>query len=85
MLSGESPLRASDWDREKLKTAYGALILNGAGQWVKGHFVAASTLVFGPTLIFLINSLHRERSLKEVAFILMVYFEKGQVGLVESE
>ena len=78
-------LRASDWDRENLKAVYLALMANGAGQRVRGHFVAASTLVFVPTLTFLINSMRKERSLRDVAFALVDYFEKGQVGLVEAE
>ncbi len=78
-------LRPSDWDRENLKAAYWALMANGAGQWVRGHFVAVSTLVFVPTLTFFINSMREESSLRDVAFALVDYFEEGQVGLVEAE
>lgn len=37
-------------DKEKFKEIYRKLELLGAGQWIKGHYVAASSLVFGSTL-----------------------------------
>ena len=78
-------LRTYDWDRENLKAAYMALMANGAGQWVQGHFVLASTFVFVPTLTFLIGSIREGRSLTDIAFALVDYFEKGEVGPVETE
>lgn len=36
--------------REYLKEMYWLLCVNGAGQWVKGHYVPASALVFPETL-----------------------------------
>jgi len=56
-----------------------------AGQWVQGHFVLASTFVFVPTLTFLIGSIREGRSLTDLAFALVDYFEKGEVGPVETE
>ncbi len=33
-----------------------ALIANGAGQWVRGHYVAASAFAFVPTLEYVLGS-----------------------------
>lgn len=40
-------------DNDILKSVYEKLILNGAGQFVKGHFVCVSSLVYPTTLMFI--------------------------------
>ena len=70
-------------DREQLKATYIALITNGAGQWAKGHYVAASTFAFRPTLEFALRSCREERSFHDIASRLVDYFEHGEGGLGE--
>jgi len=42
--------------REELGEAYGDLLMAGAGQWVLGHWLAASSLAYPDTLRFVIES-----------------------------
>ena len=42
--------------REDLKELYEKLIEIGGGQWVKGHFVAASALAYAPTLAYCLKA-----------------------------
>src|SRR5438270_9285580 len=41
--------------REDLQELYWALLAAGAGQWVRGHWVAASALCYGFTLEFVLT------------------------------
>jgi hypothetical protein len=80
-------------DRQTLKELYNKLILIGAGQFTKGHYVAASSLVYPLTLKFLlkhydgqdfsINEWDDKNSAMYIANRLIEYFEKGEVGEVE--
>jgi len=42
--------------RSDLEGIYKRLLVNGAGQWAKGHFVAASSITYVETLTFIIAS-----------------------------
>lgn len=42
-------------DSDSLKEIYDKLTINGAGQYIKGHLVSASSLVFPTTLTFLLH------------------------------
>ena len=85
-------------DKERFKRIYGNLVIAGAGQWIKGHWVPASSLVFGSTLEYILEELekHKGEDLNssiplsnipgywmEIAFNLIEYFEKGKMGRVE--
>ncbi len=70
-------------DRGQLEATYQALIANGAGQWVRGHYVAASAFVFVPTLEYVFGAHPEEESLPEMAFKLVHYFEYGKFGPVK--
>ena len=72
------------WDIgiEDLRNLYWELIGSGAGQLAGGHFVAASALVFGSTLEYLLESKREERSNASVVYRLIQYFEQGEVGPV---
>jgi hypothetical protein len=71
-------------DREQLKATYIALIANGAGQWVRGHYVAASAFAFVPTLECVLGAHPEGESLSEMAFKLFDYFEFGKFGPAEK-
>ncbi len=71
-------------DREQLKATYIALIANGAGQWVRGHYVAASAFAFVPTLECVLGAHPEGESLPEMAFKLFDYFELGKFGPAEK-
>ncbi len=70
--------------RATLEELYTMLLSSGAGQWVRGHFVAASALVFPATLDYLLrmrrDDLKDADSVQEVAFRLLQYFGGGEVG-----
>ena len=70
-------------NREELKHLYRKLMESGAGQWAKGHFVAASAFIFGSTLDYLLSN--SQDDLSEISFNLIEYFEKGKTGEVSNE
>jgi hypothetical protein len=77
--------------REDLQEFYHALLAAGAGQWVRGHWVAASTLCYGFTLEFVLDRATEGRAARrtpreiwqDAAFALVEYFAKGKVGQVQ--
>ena len=72
-------------DRRKLHDLYDMLVAGGAGQWAGGHFVAASSLVYGQPLDYVLTqqSGGGDRSFLDVAMRLVEYFEHGETGPVE--
>ncbi len=70
-------------NREQLKAIYIALIANGAGQWARGHYVAASAFAFAPTLEYVLGARPEGQNLSEMAYQLVDYFERGETGPVE--
>lgn len=48
-------LKRYNADNDSLKEIYDKLTLNGAGQYVKGHLVSASSIVYPTTLTFLLH------------------------------
>jgi hypothetical protein len=74
--------------RDDLQKIYWALMSAGAGQWTRGHWVAASALCYGFTLEFVLKRLGEvettTKTPREIwlssAFQLVEYFEKGRVG-----
>ena len=72
-------------DKEILKKAYEKLIMAGAGQWKRGHFVPASSIVYGQTLDYLLRNIDKEdRDFSFVAWRLLKYFEKRKIGKIEE-
>ena len=66
-----------------LKEKYEKLILYGAGQYVRGHWIAASALVFQSTLEYLFdirNEMSGRDEGEEIAYKLLEYFENGEMG-----
>jgi len=91
-------LKKYNVDSKRFKEIYRKLILTGAGQWVRGHYVAASSLVFGSTLEYILEKLEKLDDAdwdtftvfskipdywRDIAFSLIEYFEKGKTGKVE--
>jgi len=87
-------LESQDWmrdvsaeygvDREKLRNLFHVLQAGGCGQWVRGHYVAASALATPQTLIYLLQyEKSRTNLLDEVMLQLLDYFEKGKVFFEE--
>ena len=69
--------------RKVLERLYSELCVVGAGQWAGGHFVAASSLAFGPTLDYLLRSAQAGVDFRGVAYRLIVYFKSGETGIIE--
>ena len=74
--------------RETLLKCYRSLCVVGGGQWAQGHWVPASALVFGPTLLYVLSATDCGRTTSrdvwtEVALRLIDYFENREVGLIE--
>ena len=67
--------------KKLMKKKYHDLSVNGAGQVVKNHWVAASALVYPQTLSFVFDKKHKIKGQK-MAFFLIDYFEQNRVGPV---
>jgi hypothetical protein len=76
--------------RADLRRVYSTLLACGAGQWSRGHWVAASALCYGFTLEFVLKRLREGEATSKtpkaiwepVAFELVEYFRTGKVGPV---
>ena len=64
-------------DRTVLEQLYRSLCMAGAGQWLTGHYVAASALAYPHSLRFLLAHRNATLSHEEQAFKIMEYFERG--------
>ncbi|MCH6269667.1 hypothetical protein [Neobacillus citreus] len=70
-------------NRDDLKNIYRMLIMAGAGQWIKGNFVATAAFAFSQTLDFILTKYEEEdTNWSEVSFQLIMYFEKGKLGAI---
>lgn len=74
---------ANNATREDLKKIYHEIEDNGAGQWTRGHYVAASALAFGTTLDFCLNAKDKGLAEREIAFTLLDYYENNRVGKID--
>lgn len=61
--------------RHDLQELYDWLVMQGAGQWRSGHWVAASALAYPESLRYIL--LRREENPLETAANLITYFEQG--------
>ncbi len=69
-------------NRDTINKVYTQLIEVGAGQYARGHFVAASSLAFGFTLDYVLN--HKDdKDFDIIAYNLIQYFEVNRKGPVE--
>ena len=61
---------------ETIKELYNKLIDAGAGQWIKGHFVALSALAYFEPLSFCLEALkNRSPDFTEVAWNMLEFFK----------
>ena len=77
-------------NRETLRRLYVVLLASGACYWARGHWVAASSLAFAPTLAFLLEQnwsggLQDRAQQNAVALRLVRYFENGEMGDIVHE
>ena len=68
-----------DVSRDNLRNLYARLRASGAGQWERGHYVAASSLVFATTFDYLLRN-QNATDFRGVAFRLIDYFGRGELG-----
>lgn len=71
-----------DWNREDLRTIYVNLVANGADQWASGHWVPASSIAFGQTLMYLANEEDEIDWLDKCARVVQ-YFARGETGPID--
>lgn len=64
-----------DMDRNDLKNIYIKLVANGFRQWIKGHYVALSTIAYYEPLLFFAESTRRRVPFIEIAGALFEYWE----------
>ena len=69
-----------------LKEKYEQLIHYGAGQYFRGHWIAASALVFSSTLEYLFDKRNEMsgRMGQEIAYRLIEYFDNGEMGEITT-
>ena len=73
-------MRSFDLDRTELEELYRTLVVAGAGQWARGHWVAASTLAYPESLRFLVGRRRRPpdlETLEATIYALIMHFERG--------
>lgn len=63
--------------RTELDELYWQLMAVGAGQWARGHWVAASALGYPETLRYMLEGRKRGRQVPDLAFAVGMYFERG--------
>lgn len=68
-------LKESKVSRHDLQELYYQLVAVGAGQWVGGHWVAASALAYPEALRYALGQ--RGKNMQKAAFNLIMYFERG--------
>lgn len=61
--------------RSRLKELYWQLVINGAGDWVCGHWVAASSIAYPASLRYLLK--RQDQNIWETVQNLTMHFERG--------
>lgn len=74
---------------EDLEVIFNFISVCGAGQWIKGHYVAVEALAFQTTLDYLLCNLDKiKESYNDrlrVCYRLIEYFNKGEVGIIHPD
>lgn len=65
--------------KEKLKELYNRMCAVGFGQWVNGHYVAASSISYVATLDYLLRN-ETTKDFPNVAFRVHSYFMNGEMA-----
>ncbi len=76
-------MRHKGTTRTDLSNAYEDLLAAGCGQWVRGHWVAASALAFGTTLGFVLTSTKTGSISLDAMGRLLDYFQRGETGPID--
>ncbi len=72
-------------DDQELNNIYRRLVTHGAGIMKKGHWIPASTLVYGQTFRFVLS--HRDddsEAFRKVCFRLYQYFSSNETGEIQN-
>lgn len=76
-------LKKYNGTREDLADIHRRLCVTGAGQYVKGYYVAVAALAFPLTLEYCLKMQHEsETDWQDVSFALIDYFQQGKKGNV---
>jgi hypothetical protein len=66
-----------DISKDDLRKILYELIAVGCGQWICGHFVAASALAYPKTLKYILEAKKKGGGITETAYKVLMYFERG--------
>ena len=67
-------MKKHNLDRDDLKGIYTELLGVGLGQWIKGHYVALSTIAYNETLYYYVESKRKGSSIYDIAKGLIEYW-----------
>lgn len=68
-------MEVENLSRSDLRDLYQVLMLNGLGQWVKGHYAALSTIAYFEPLMFSVRAKNEGVSILEICDKLLDYWE----------
>jgi len=66
-----------DISRKELREVFLLLVSVGAGQWVRGHYIAASAISYPHTLRYILSCLASEEDILKAANRVIMHFERG--------
>jgi hypothetical protein len=67
-------MKKYNMDRDDLKGIYSELLAAGLGQWIKGHYVALSTIAYYEPLYYYVESKRKGSSIYDIANGLIEYW-----------
>lgn len=71
-------------DESSFRELYWSLIKNGGPGYIKGHWIPASTLVFGDTLEYVLKVNNNSNlSMRDAIYRVKDYFDKNEIGEIE--
>ncbi len=71
-------------DESSFRGLYWSLIKNGGSGYIKGHWIPASTLVFGDTLEYVLKVNNNSNlSMQDAMYRVKGYFDRNEIGEIE--
>ncbi len=71
-------------DESSFRELYWSLIKNGGPGYIKGHWIPASTLVFGDTLEYVLKvNTNPNLSMQDAMYRVKGYFDRDEAGEIE--
>jgi len=71
-------------DESSFRELYWSLIKNGGPGYIKGHWIPASTLVFGDTLEYVLKVNNNSNlSMRDAMYRVKGYFDRNEIGEIE--